>query len=53
MLRYRNTLGMRIHNKLSQGVKTAVDFCQREMVKLNEGLDRVKVFLDDTGISWK
>ena len=37
-------------NKLPQGVKTEADFYQREMTNLNEGLDYVKVLLDDTGI---
>ena len=30
--------------------KKAVDFYQREIVKLNEGLNCMKVFLNDTGI---
>ena len=36
------------HNVLPQGMKIAVDFYQMEMVKLNSGLDHVKIFLEDT-----
>ena len=35
-------------NALPHGVKITVDFYQREMVKLNSGLDRVKMLLDET-----
>ena len=40
-------------NKLLQGTKNAVEFHQREIVKLNEGLDCVKAFLDDAVILGK
>ena len=33
---------------LPQGAKIAVEFYEREIVKLNSGLDHVKIFLDDT-----
>ena len=35
-------------NALPQGNKCAVDFYQRDMIKLNSDLDHVKIFLDDT-----
>ena len=37
-------------NVLPQGIKIAVNFYQREMVKLNSGLDHVKISLDDAAM---
>ena len=38
------------HAVLLQGIKIAVDFYQREMVKFNSVLDHVKIFFDDTAM---
>ena len=39
-----------VYNVLPQGAKTSADIFQREMMCLNEGLDYIKVFIDDTAV---